>query len=302
MIATRLSRHARGRAGLGLVLLLLAWGGCPAPLAAQESPDWDRERVLPPNLEAAVPASGDAAPAWRSRRIRLFRIQPGFLSEPVGLDQDENLTAGADGPPAPLPDAGTGPDWIQVSMGSDNPYFDFRRSGDPGGVGFYRVNTQVQFFDSPSTGCSLGLQAVTPAGLQAAGIDTGPTVVSPAFSLFHVLEDGTAVQGFVGKNVPLKNAGTAPAPLRRNLEYGVALQRPLAATGPDPLRNLYFYVGALGETRFQKEGVRPVTWEVLPGLHWQVAENWWMSGGVLLPLGSSRAEYGLWQFTCSFQF
>jgi hypothetical protein len=187
-------------------------------------------------------------------------------------------------------------------MGSDNPYFDFRRPGDPGGVGFYRVNTQVQFFDSSSTGCSLGMQAVTPAGLQAAGIDTGPTVVSPAFSLFHVLEDGTAVQGFVGKNVPLMNAGTAPRPLRRNLEYGVALQRPLATTGPDPLRNLYFYVGALGETRFQKEGVRPVTWEVLPGLHWKVAENWWMSGGVLLPVGPSRADSGLWQFTCSFQF
>ena len=41
---------------------------------------------------------------------------------------------------------------------------------------------------------------------------------------------------------------------------------------------------------------------MLPGLHWKVADNWWMSGGVILPVGAPRSEPGLWQFTCSLQF
>src|SRR5262249_9871036 len=203
-------------------------------------PDLKRDPVLPRdlNLDSAPAAPGDAP--GRPHRFRLFRIQPGFLSDPVGLDQDD--------PPSPdgkVPEPDGGPEWISVALGNDNPFFDMRQRGDPGGVGFYRVNTQVQLFDSATTACTLALQAYAPAGPQYDGLPerAGPTVVSPALSLFHALADGTAVQGFVGKHLPLANA--AAGPLQKAVQYGMALQRPLAADTDGVLNHLYLYVGAL---------------------------------------------------------
>jgi hypothetical protein len=192
-------------------------------------------------------------------------------------------------------------------MGTDNPYFDFRRRGDPGGLGFYRVNTQLQVFDTPTTACSLGLQAVVPAGIQYYGVQDGPTVFSPHFGLFHALDDDTAVQCFVGKHMLVNGTGPSAGTISRDVQYGMAVQRSLASLGAEPLRNVYFYMGALGQYRAERNESAGGTalWEVLPGLHWRLADNWWVSGGVLLPVGPARADSasGLpWQFTCSFQF
>jgi hypothetical protein len=170
-------------------------------------------------------------------------------------------------------------------------------------VGFYRVNTQVQLFDSATTACTLALQAYAPAGPQYDGLPerAGPTVVSPALSLFHALEDGTAVQGFVGKHLPLANA--AAGPLQKAVQYGMALQRPLGANTDGVLNHLYLYVGALGQYRLEREGGSQVVWDVMPGLHWKVADNWWVTGGLMLPVGPARNEsVGQWQVTCSVQF
>ena len=290
---------------LGALCLTVSGPQLPAqelslpPLPA--SPDLNRDPVLPRSLNLDGPSSTDAN---RSHRIRLFRFQPGFLSDPVGLDQDDPLAA-ADGK-APSSDPGV--DWINVALGNDNPFFDFRQRGDPGGVGFYRVNTQVQLFDTRTTAFSLGLQAYTPAGLEFDGLPDryGPTVVSPALSLFHALGDGTALQGFVGKHLPVSNSATAP--LQRAVQYGMALQRPLGLTPDGPLNNLYFYVGALGQYQYRQERVvvspSPVVWDVMPGLHWKVADNWWVTGGVMLPVGPARTDTlsGRWQVTCSLQF
>jgi hypothetical protein len=280
----------------------------PAPLRAQQLLDLDRPPVLPDSADlrllAGTPSSSSAS---RSSRIRLFRFEPGFLTDPLGVEDDPptgDPTAWmTTPPPPPPPEADTGPDWIQVAIGSDNPYFDFRQRGDPGGLGFYRVCTQVQLFDNGSTGCALGLEAVTPAGQEFAGVENGSTVVKPKLGVFHALDDGTAVQGFVGKNVRVKDNGDS-RPLEHNLEYGMAVQRPVANDGPDSLRNLYFYVGALGQYNMDRDTSRPPSvWEVLPGLHWKVADNWWMSGGVILPVGPTRTDSaGHWQFTCSLQF
>ena len=93
-------------------------------------------------------------------------------------------------------------------MGNDNPYFDFRRSNDPGGVGYTRVNTQVQLFDTSRTACSVGLQAVTPSGQEFDGLGDkfGTTAVTPGVSLFHMLDDdATALQAYVGKHMALLN-------------------------------------------------------------------------------------------------
>ena len=285
------------RAGLGIALALALPALAAAPLRAEDFVDWKRGGVLT-GLDLSSLSAPAASPAAQANRLRLFRLMPGFLSDPVGLEADDPT------PPASPPGrADDDLNWLQVSMGNDNPFFDFRRPGDPGGVGFYKVHTQVQLLDSPSTCFALGLQAVTPAGLQNGGVDDGPTVVVPALSLFHSLDDGTAFHGFVGKNVncdrPLGGSS-----IHRSFQYGVAVQRPVAPAGPEGLNNLYLFVEALGRYRYDASAAAgpAALWEVLPGLQWKVNPNWWISGGVSLPVNAGTPDARLWQITCSFQF
>lgn len=197
-----------------------------------------------------------------------------------------------------------GPDWFTLAMGNDNPHFDLRQHGDPGGVGFYRVNTQLQLFETDRTACSFGLQAVAPLGQEFDGLpeNLGPTVVTPALSLFHALDAGLAVQAFVGKNVPLANGATRP--LRRHIQCGVAVQQALSTEECDPLSSLHLSLGALGQMGPDPDRLgRPPGWEVLPGLHWKPSDAWWLSAGLVLPLGSPRPETGqTWQVTGGLQF
>lgn len=226
------------------------------------------------------------------QRIRLFRIQPGFLSDVPWLADD--VRSGEAEPDADV-------DWLSFSAGNDNPYFELRKAGDPGGLGFARVNTQVQLWQSERTAFSLGVQAVTPLGLQSEGLadHQGPTVLSPALSLFHSLDEGLAVQMFVGKNLPVMNATTRP--VRREVQYGVAVQRSLSTEENDPLSCLFVSFGALGQG--DRGGTRMSSLEVLPGLHWQPAQTWWMSAGYALPVGPARGDVlGQWQLTCSWQY
>ncbi len=269
--------------------LLLAWlTTCLGGLAQLAPIDLSREPVVPP-LALLEPETGPTSLNSSGPRIRLFRIQPGFLSELRWLEMDEP-------PPDDLePDV----DWLALSIGSDNPYFEMRQRGDPGGVGFARVHTQVQIWESERTACSLGLQAFTPLGRESDGLADrdGPTVLSPALALYHLLEDGRAVQAYIGKNVPLMNSSAQP--LRRLLQCGVAVQQPLFSLETDPLSGLYVSLGALG--LLQRERMRGV--EVLPGLHWQPDSTWWLSAGYVLPLGAIRREMiPGWQVTCSWQY
>jgi len=262
-------------------------------LRADEAVDWSSSPILSGDLDAE--ASANAASAARANRIRLFRITPGFLSDPVGLsDPDESAS---DATPAD-----SGVDWLSVSMGPDNPFFDLRRPGDPGGVGYYKVHTQVQLFDSPTTGCTVSFQALKPAGRDNDGLDDGPTTVIPSVALFHSLDDGTAIQGFVGKNVNLNTSWTNQ--LDQAVQYGMAVQHPLTQAGPDGSGNVFVFVEALGRYRYDAStmAATPNAVEVLPGLHWQMAPNWWMSGGVVLPVNTMPTSVNQWQFTCSLQF
>src|SRR5581483_1463210 len=121
-------------------------------------------------------------------RPRFFRIPYGYL--PDGGE-----------PEAGEPPAGDDDGRWQFAMGNDNPYLSFRRPGDPGGVGYLKVQTLVPFLEGPHTEVSLGLQAVTPAGLESDGLADGHTVLSPTLVWFHDL-GGLAVQGFVGQHLP----------------------------------------------------------------------------------------------------
>jgi hypothetical protein len=266
----------------------------PAVGRAEEAIDWGRDSGPPWNLDSEAASANTTRP----NRIRLFRITPGFLADPVGLADSDD--AQSDDPNALPVDAGA--DWLNVSMGPDNPFFDLRRPGDPGGVGYYKIHTQVQLFDSPNTGCTVSCQAVKPAGRDNDGLEDGPTVVSPAVSLFHALGDGTAIQGFVGKNVNLN--GNWSGQLNQAVQYGMAVQRPLLPPDPSGSGNLFVFVEALGRYHYDAtvgSGTGSAM-EVLPGLQWQMSSNWWMSGGVVLPMNTAPTSVNQWQITCSFQF
>jgi hypothetical protein len=268
------------------------------PAGAADPIDWRRPPLPWEQFLDPTSAPEPTAPTTGPRdRVQLFSFQPGYLTQPVGLDQDEPLDPSQGNDP--------GPDWLQLSLGNDNPYFDIRRPGDPGGVGYFRLFSQVQVFDLGRTGCTVGLQAVTPAGLAYDGLANGPTVMMPGLGVYHALEDGTAIQCFVGKNVQVDSGinGLGGSALGRCYRCGMALQRRLLAADVDGQRAVYFYCEALARYRFDTSSTEPASlWQVLPGLHWQMAERMWMSGAVVLPVGPTRYDGNQWQLTCRFQF
>ena len=265
------------------------------------APDPTEDPILPRPFDLGRWAT-DSAPsaAARARCVHLFHMPTGFLSDPVGADLDPDADAAA--VPVPDPDGDDLP--VQAALYLDKPYFDFRRPGDPGGLGFYRIHTQLQVVENETTGCTLGLQAVTPAGLENDGIEDGPTVLVPNVALYHELFGGLEVQGFLGKNLRLRPGWEDH--IKHSLDYGVALAHPVPGFDVDsgPLPRVDFFLEALGRYRMAGE-VRPggpAAWDLLPGLHWRMGESWWLSGGVLLPLTAPRFDASGWQLTCSWQF
>jgi hypothetical protein len=304
----------RLRISLALVLTFLTscWSG--RALRADDTINWNRELLLPRDCigdySTSLGNSGN-----RPNRIRLFRIAPGFLSDPVGLDDDSPFTDSivpsfntlALGTPyIPKPPDDGGPNWLNITIGKDNPFFDIRQPGDPGGVGYFKLASQMQLLDTQTTALTLGLQAVKPAGFDAAGVEDGPIVLSPSLCLFHTLDNGTVIQGFLGKNVDFNNQDNAlrvGGRLHSRLQYGVAVQQPLFEPTPDNVNNWYFFVEALGRYRYTDTvSSNPLAiWDVLPGLQWRLNDSMWMAGGLVVPLGASN-DPGHLQFTCSFQF
>jgi hypothetical protein len=290
-----------GRAVLALAVFALAIAR-PPQVRAQLTINWDKPPILPPSIDLLGPAAeSPSSPNFqRSSRIRLLGVTPGFLSDPVGLDTDTTPTDPGVSVPS---DSGNGPDWINLALGNDNPFFDIRRPGDPGGVGYYRVNGQVQLFDSRKTACSINLQAVTPAGRDQDGLADGPTVLIPAIAIYQeLLDDGTAVQGFVGKEMQLSSGWTSS--LGHSIHYGMALQRPLIDTSTLRLGAVYWYVGALGRYRFDTDSstYRAPAMDLMPGVHWHVSDNWWMAAGFVVPMTPQTQSENRWQLTCSFRF
>jgi hypothetical protein len=263
-----------------------------APTPASPDQGW-RQPLLGREMIATIwkgePAA-EAPPPGRSARFRMFGMVPGFINDPLGLDSDDDPAVKDDPVARLIPDQGDA-SGLQVSMGNDNPYFDLRLPGDPGGVGFFRLHSQVQLVETGKTSVSLNLQAVTPAGQQYGGVNEGPTVLTPGMSLFQELGLGAALQGFVGQNI---RAVMHPNnPYGRNLQYGMGVQYPLLQFG-GPDRGLYLFMQALGRYYYDNDRVynRAPDWSLVPGVHMRVNDKCWFS------LGASR--YSL--FTCSWQF
>jgi hypothetical protein len=224
----------------------------------------------------------------------------GFLQDPLGIDSDDDAYLrelyGLE------PDPFAGPDSkVEIALGPDNPYFDFRESGAPGGVGYYRMHAQYQLVQTGRTCCCLGFQGVTPAGLDNDGLGEGQTVVSPTVAWYHELDGGSAVHGFVGKDFHAAPGWSDN--LERCIRYGMAFQSPLCAD-TETCQSLHMFVEAIGRYHQDVQSLdREVArWEILPGLHWRAGDSWWITGGVILPVGTPHVDTGLWQVTCSCRF
>jgi hypothetical protein len=284
--------------GGALVLACLTWSPARAQERAAPPESWDRPLLLRDiNLWATL---ADAPPPGsRTPRIRLPRMPLTSLGDPLGLAPDGDDPPPDPDAPAQPPDADPGR--VQMSMGADNPFFDFRPRGSPGGVGYYKVHTQLQLFDTGRTGCTLMCQAVRPAGLESNGLNEGPSFVSSALAVFHDLGDGTALHGFVGKDVRA-NSAWREGVTEGSLRYGVALQQPLPLTATDPGKGLFLFVEAMGHWN-DRDPAATRSWELVPGLHYRLSDSWWMSGGVLLPFGSARdGSAGQWHLSCQWQY
>jgi hypothetical protein len=264
--------------------------------------DLYRNLILPRGFAAISAVSfQDSAASESWARCPLFRMPTGLSSEVLSLDDlDDSTLYGPDNQPA---GASIFDDrrW-QVALGSDNPYFDFRRPGDWGGIGFYRLQSQYLFVDSRAACLGLGFQAVTPAGIDAGGLQRGPTVLCPHLACFYDLGGGTALQGFVAKSV-YAHSDWSDSP-GRSIRYGLALERPFPGLESDPNPRAHIFLEALGRNRFDGDlSQRSSTdFDLVPGVHWRLREGRWISSGVLLPLDGLSPARLLWQVTCSWRY
>ncbi len=278
--------------GLFLLCLLAPPAGAQPGLAVP-----DGEPLLPRPFERDWWTGRPDDDAARRPRVRLFRMPTGFPLDPLSIDPNPAAPADPDAAPAAESDFLLVP--LQAAMGADNPFFDFRRPGDPGGTGFYRWFTQLQLFETDGTACTVAVQAVRPAGLEFNGVAQGPTVFSPALAWSHDLGDGIALHGFVGKDLRVDGGDDR---FKRDVQYGMAVQTPVPGFAAGSLPSLHVFVEALGHARPPEDAGTRAPLELLPGLHWQKGDSWWLSGGLLLPLGNTRVDPRLWQVTCSWQF
>jgi hypothetical protein len=285
MTRDRINRYRRTSLVLSLVLLT----GVPSAVRADEQTDANRDSLWPRDFLFDRAQSAPTGQLFGSNKIRVFGIIPGFLTDPVGLDLDD---------PSSPPTPDDGPNWVQLAVGTDNPFFDLRRRGDVGGVGYYRLYSQLQLLESQKACCTLGFQAVTPAGRESNGVEGGPTYISPALSYFQSLDDNLAFQAFVGKRLRFDYRGQGP--LDRDVEYGVALHRPVFEGAPGQ-GQLFVFVEALGRYRFDDVPGTTQTLDMVPGLQFRLSDNWWLTGGLIVPM-MTRPDFGQWQFTCQMHF
>ncbi len=266
----------------------------PAPL--------DRP-VVPFDLNALL--AGPDGAKTSAQRVRLFMMPTGGVNDLAVRDFETSptepgiLSPGAD----PTDDLK-----IDMNFNADNPYFDFRLPRDPGGVGYQRYQTGWAVLDTPESALSLNCQAVTPAGLEADGLASGQTWLSPGLSCFQRLGEDAGLQAFVTKNVRAQLRG-GDSPLDGPMRYGMAVHQPCPLLDGWTPGRVFWFMEAVGNVRTDDLVTTTTTGNtlprlvVLPGLHFQTAPNCWLSGGVMVPVSSgTRTDQSLWQVTASWRF
>ena len=228
--------------------------------------------VVPESSFFSFPDDDGGTPS-QTPRLRMFGMPAGFLANPFGLVDDDDLALINDATAAQLQKDDDCRN-MQIAFGPDNPYFDLMRPGNPGGIGYTRVYSQYQVFDSGKTSLCLNMLAYTPTGLQNGGIANGPTTFCPAVSWFQDLGQGTALQGFVCQNVNARPGWEDNWSSR--MFYGMAWQCPLL--GVDKDQGVFFFVQAMGRFYYDENSARPAM-TILPGIHWRISDNCWLSVG-----------------------
>jgi hypothetical protein len=257
----------------------------------------------------AGPPFNEALSANHGPYSHLLRMPSVFISDPIDVTQEGDI------PFEEISFLNSGrstqefaTDWrMQMSMGTHNPLFDFRRPSDPGGVGYYKLHSQFLLLGDEHAGCTLRIQAVTPAGLEADGLATGPTILSPSVAWCYQAKDGTALQTFCGKD--MRTRAHWSDRLHHSFVYGVALERPIPGLECSQDHGVRFFVEALGRFRYDSGPVlaptapsSPARWDILPGLHWQLHDRCWLTGGMLMPIHAAGLDRHLFQLTCSWQY
>jgi hypothetical protein len=287
-----------GRFGWGLVFSCLF---ATTVRAQQDSPipESESRALILRDINLWAATAEPPPPLATTPRIRLPRMPVTTLGDPLGLiDDSDTQPSVTDGSMATTPPDPGGP--LQLSMGEDNPFLDFRRHGSPGGVGYFKLHSQLQLLDTGQTGLTVSCQAVRPAGAESNGVTDGASFVSPSVSVFHDLGDGMALHGFVCKDVRANS--TWRDGLTDSFRYGVAYQQPIPGLTSDPSRGLFLFVEAQGFYSDRDQGTMH-SWEFVPGLHYRMSDDWWISGGVLVPVGPTRyGSTGNWHLSCSWHF
>lgn len=255
------------------------------------------DRVLIRDLAVEPMLNDDPGPRSHAPKPWLFQMPARSLFDRVWFSSDDD-------PPGSSEDV-DGDERFQMWVGWDNPFFDFRQAGSPGGVGYEQLFAQYLLADNAAGSWLLNCQAVEPAGTQFGGLSEygkghAPTVVQPSVSWFHDLAGGLSLQSFVGTSTRA-NLGSVDN-LNRNFQYGMALQSPLPV-GVDS-KQFSLFVEALGCSRPESitGQAPPGGWQLLPGLCWQSSQRCWITGGLMMPFGTPRADTGLWHVTCSWNF
>lgn len=217
-----------------------------------------------------------------------------FLCDPADVQQDDEPPGDADA----VGSTCAGGDRIGLAVGTQNPFFDVAFRGDPGGAGFFKACSQYELFDSGSAGAALGLLAVTPAGLEANGVASGPTILSPFIACFQGLGSGTFVHGFVGQDIRARARGLEDD-LERRMRCGLAVGTPLVEEASGEGQGVHLFLEVLGRYRYDNGGFGG---HVVPGLHWHRGARWWLSAGLVAHLAGASAASRLVQITCSWRF
>jgi len=260
-----------------VLLALLPAAGQAQPMLSLVPPTWS-EPLLTQEFWALERMDYESVRQTATPRLRMFGMPTGFLAVPYWLEDEDDARLVNDPVYVAMCQKADDMNNVQVSLGMDNPFFDLRRPGSVGGVGYYQIYSQVQVVDSGKTSMCLNLQAYTPAGVQFGGLANGPSYVCPALSFFHDLGWGTALQGFVSENIST-GAGWEDN-WNRKMFYGMAWQCPLAWDRTSP-QGLFFFVQALGHANYDpahSTATHPAMM-VLPGLQWRLGDNCWLSLG-----------------------
>ena len=285
-----------------LLAVVFLVNSCPSAAAQTAIPgleDLPSDPVLPRDFSFRCDRHGcEALSGARSPGVRLFSMPSAIPLSPLGLDSNEDCPDCSAAETEPADERR-----MQLGMAMDNPFYDFRRRGDPGGAGYYQLYSQVLLWDTSTTALSLGLQAFAPAGLEADGVSNGATHFRPNFAWLHDLGGGVVLQGFIGQS--LRAASHWDNELGRSLRYGVALQSPCLGQSWDPNRGVHLFVEALGQYRYDGvTALRPArNWELLPGIQWRLNQNWSLFGGWRFPLADPGTENShRVQINCIWQF